>query len=285
LTQNDRYLLIGSDCLLLLACLNLWDICFGMGIRAIERLTGLNRHTVLNILESAGDKCARFLNEHVRNVQAGHIQADELNAIVGCKPVHNWLDDDARGSFYTFLSVDRGSKLIINWRVGKRTRQDAEAFLRDLKSRVSGRFQLSTDGWHTYCGHSGAVRHVFGESIDYAVEIKRYAAHNPDTFSRFESPRLISIQKKVRIGAPDLNLTTTSHCERTNLTVRLFNRRFARLTLGYSKKLANLRHSVAIFVTHFNFCRRHSAHGTTPAQAANLTDHEWTIAEILSATI
>jgi len=257
----------------------------GCGVRAIERLTHLNRRTVLGILQNGGERCARLLEAKIRNVKAEHIQADELVSFVRTKQENTEKDDDEHGSFFTFLSIDRDSKLIINWRVGKHTRPEAEAFLRELKARVSGRFQLSTDNWGAYSGYTGAVRHVFGEeAIDYAVESKIYAAQNNATLNRYSSPRLVCVRKRIRLGEPNLKLTTTSHCERTNLSVRLFNRRFTRRTLGYSKKLDNLRHAVALFVAHFNFCRVHSAHKQTPAQAAGLTKHAWTLEELLAAT-
>jgi len=262
-------------------------LCEGMGIRAIERFTQLNRRTVLGILETAGEKCARLLDAKVRNVKAEQIQADEICCFVGCRQYNPIEGDAERGQFFTFLSVDRVSKLIINWRTDKHTRQAAEDFLNDLKGRVQNRFQLSTDNWLGYASDKGAVRGVFGDSIDYATETKFYAKAPLRLPIRrwFMPQKVVAVRKRVRIGEPDLKLTTTSHCERTNLSVRLFNRRFTRLTLGYSKKLENLRHAVALFIAHFNFCRVHSAHKQTPAQAAGLTEHTWTIAELLESAI
>ncbi|MFZ0828443.1 MAG: hypothetical protein WAO02_13570 [Verrucomicrobiia bacterium] len=263
-------------------------LCEGMGIRAIARLTRLDQKTVLRILESAGEHCARLLDEKIRNINVEQVQADELYCFVGCKQQNTIEGDAERGQFFTFLSVDRASKLIINWRTAKRTQTDAVQFLTDLKSRVQNRFQLSTDGWSAYCGRSGAVRQVFGNTIDYATETKHFAAENPRLSVRpelwkFRSKSVVAIQRRKKIGEPDMNLATTCHCERTNLSVRTFTRRFTRLTLGYSKRLQNLRWAVALFVAHFNFCRVHGTLKTTPAQAAGLTDHAWTIDELLAA--
>ena len=121
-----------------------------MGIRACERLTGLNRRTVLGILETAGRKCARLLDAKVRYVKAAFVQTDEIHTFVGCKQRRTTLDDIERGDFFTFLSIDRDSKLIINWKTDKRNYEVASDFLRDLKSRMMGRFQLTTDGYHGY---------------------------------------------------------------------------------------------------------------------------------------
>jgi IS1 family transposase len=163
----------------------------------------------------------------------------------------------------------------VNWFVGKRTRENAEQFMLDLKSRMAGRFQLVTDNWRIYSDMNGSVRCVFGQEVDYATETKYFA--KPDTFL---PRRLIGLRRHRKIGNPDMKLATTAHAERTNLSVRQFTRRFTRCTLGFSKKLENHKLAVALFVAHFNFCRVHSAHGQTPAQAAGLTDRPWTVEEL-----
>lgn len=254
-------------------------LCESMGIRAVSRITGLHRDTVLSILETVGQKAAVFLDANVRNVKAEQIQADEIHTICGCKAVTAELDDLERGDFFTYLAVDRRSKLIISSLAGKRTRENTLAFLDDLRNRVDGRFQLTTDAAQIYGGSAGSVSRVFGGSIDYATETKRFAAP-----LHFVPRRVIGIRRIRCIGEPDMKMATTCHCERTNLSVRLFNRRFTRCTLGFSKKPDNLRHAVALFVWHFNFARVHSAHRKTPAQAAGITDHAWTIEELLTAT-
>jgi hypothetical protein len=159
--------------------------------------------------------------------------------------------------------------------------------MRDLRSRVAGRFTLCTDGLPAYATRDRVVKEVFGDTIDYASETKLFYIEPRTPYRRLMIRRrawdnLVSVKRKAHIGNPDLSRTTTCHAERTNLSVRLFNRRFTRCTLGFSKTLANLRHAVALFVWHFNFVRVHSAHGQTPAMAANLTDRPLTIAELFS---
>jgi IS1 family transposase len=259
------------------ACQVVHLLCEGMGIRAIERFSGLNRRTVLNILEMAAEKAAAFQESKVYGVGAAVVQADEINSFVYSKQRNTPADEIERGDQYTFLAVDRRSKLIINSLVGKRTRDNAEQFLNDLRRRMdSRRFQLTTDNWQIYSGYTGAVRAVFGRDVDYATETKYY--EKPDTFL---PRRVIAISRRPRIGEPDMALATTCHVERTNLSVRTFMRRFTRCALGYSKKLDNLKHAVALFVWHFNFCRIHSAHGRTPAQECGLVSKAFTIAELL----
>jgi IS1 family transposase len=253
-------------------------LCESTGIRACERLTGLNRRTVLNILEMAAQKAVAFMDAKVRNLSAEWIQADGVHTIVYSKQQNTPEGFEERGEQYTFLSIDRRSKLIINWLVGKRTRENAEYFLMDLKSRVANRFQLTTDNWTIYSGVNGAVRAIMGNETDYATETKYFA--KPD---QFIPRKLIGIRRRRWIGNPDMKMATTSHAERTNLSVRLFNRRFTRCTLGYSKKLENLKHAVALFVWHFNFVRVHGAYGVTPAFAAGIALKEpMTIADLLN---
>jgi hypothetical protein len=259
-------------------------LCESNGIRACERLTGLNRRTVLNILDIAGQKASAVLDDKIRSVKSDFVQVDELLSFVRKKQQYAG-DDETCGNFYTHLSVCRDSKLIVNFQVSKRHREDSLVFMQDLKNRMTGRFMLTTDGLPTYVRKTGVVREVFGNTIDHASEVKVFSKENPFSIWRGRLPAVVRINRKARIGNPDLNMATTCHVERTNLSVRLFTRRFTRCTLGYSKTLENLRHAVALFVAHFDFCRIHSAHGQTPAQAAGVTDHAWTVAELLNYSI
>jgi transposase-like protein/IS1 family transposase len=261
----------------------------GVGIRACERLTQLNRHTVLAILETAGQKCGRLLDAKVRGLKVEQVEIDELWAFVGCKQANvvHPLYDDNRGDQYTYLAVDRDSKLMISHLIGKRHKDNCKIFLQDLKDRVDGRFQLSSDGFNAYIGgegSTGAVERIFGDEIDYGTEVKIFGRNREvDGLRKYSPPECIAVRRRARIGNPKRNMICTSHAERANLSVRLFNRRFTRLTLGYSKKLANHKHAVALFVAHFNYCRKHSARGQTPAMAAGLTDHVWSVRELLGA--
>jgi len=170
--------------------------------------------------------------------------------------------------------------------IGKRDKACASAFMADLRGRVKGRCQLTTDGMY---GYLSAVYDTFGAGVDFAQQSKTY---NDRDFGAFRDERRYSVARgcatvktDIHIGNPDRALISTSHVERTNLSVRLFQRRFTRLTLGYSKKLANLKHSVALFIAHFNFCRVHSAHKQTPAMSAELTNHVWTVEELFLSTL
>jgi transposase-like protein/IS1 family transposase len=253
-------------------------LCEGIGIRAIGRLTGLDQKTVMRILESAGERCASLLDNQIRNVKVNTCQVDETFCFVGCKQRANVIEDVNRGDQYLFLAIDADTKLILSHTIGKRDSGNALVLMDDLKQRVAGSFQLTTDAFMPY---KNVVRHTFGNTIDFAQLIKIYAATNLKGERRYSPPECISTRTIIRSGNPDRKKISTSYIERTNLTIRLFNRRFTRLTLGYSKKIENLRHSTALFIAHFNLCRVHGTHKQTPAMAAGLTDHVWSVAELL----
>jgi len=260
-------------------------LCEGMGIRATARLVDCHRDTVMSVLEAIGRQCAALLDAKVRYIKADQVQTDEIHTFVGCKQrrMAKTDDDDGRGDFFTFLSIDRDSKLIINWKTDKRTPATTEDFLYDLKARMlDRRFQLTTDAYGGYCRSKvGGVGEVFRNfPIDYATETKVYGYQQIAPF-RF-AVTVQRIKRKPRIGNPDMTLATTCHCERMNLSVRQFTKRFNRATLGYSKTLQNLRYAVALFVAHFNYCRVHSTIKQTPAQAAHLTAEAWTVERLIA---
>ncbi|HEY1662327.1 MAG TPA: hypothetical protein VGI03_07905 [Verrucomicrobiae bacterium] len=258
-----------------------------VGIRAAGRLACVDEDTVLRILESAGEHCARLLDSKVRNLTIPYVQCDEVFSYIKQKPNGENEDDPERGSMWTFLAVAKDEKLIVSYRVGKRTGEETEGFLKDLGSRITNRFQLTTDSFRGYValhGSAGAVKDILGDNCHYATETKRFRTDPRYTGNRvFFAPKLVKVYRSPRIGYPDMKHATIGHCERTNLSLRTFNRRFVRRTINFSKKTENHRHAVALFVAHFNFCRVHSAIGMTPAMAAGLTDHVWTVEELLSA--
>jgi len=257
----------------------------GVGIRAASRLTGLDQGTILNILKTAGEHCARLLDAKIQNVPVQHVEIDEVFAFVGCQQQNTDKDDTQRGDQYGYFAMESASKLILHWHVGKRDIFTSRDFLEGLKPKIGGRFQLTSDGFKGYCSPHGGVGRVFGPAVDYAMEIKKYSQLYPGSSRRFNPIVCTSVRRKAVLGNPDLDITTTNHAERANLSVRLFNRRFTRKTLGYSKTLENHKYAMVLLVAHYNFCRVHSAHKQTPAQASGLTHHVWTIEELLSATI
>lgn len=257
-----------------------------VGIRAASRLARVDKDTVLRVLVSAGEHCARLLDVMVRNLTVPIVQADEVYSYVQCQPHKAEQSDTERGDVWTFFSVAKYEKLIINYRVSKRTGEDTAEFLSDLRSRMDMRFMFVTDGFRGYCSHqssAGNVEDILGDVCDYATETKKFKKDLSFSGHRkFFAPELVSVNRKARFGYPLMSEATTCHAERTNLSLRTFTRRFVRRTINFSKKLDNHRHAVALFVGVFNFCRSHkSLNGKTPAMAARLTDHRWTIKELL----
>ena len=263
----------------------------GMGIRAIQRFTGLHQETILNILAAAGEQCTRLLDERMRGLTIEALQVDELFAFVGCKQRMNLANDYERGDQYLFMGMDAKTKLILSHIIGKRDSYTANQMINDIKTRVAGTFQLTTDGFGPY---ATSVRLVFGGQLDFAQLIKLYANPVDGKYGerRYSPSQCISTRIRVRSGHPDRARISTSYIERQNLNVRLFNRRFTRLTLGYSKKIEYLRHSAALFIAHHNFCRVHKtlkikateiakAQERTPAMAAGLENCVWTIKDLL----
>jgi IS1 family transposase len=192
-------------------------------------------------------------------------------------------DDPAEwGDQYVWIALDSETKAILTYHVGKRDASGAHALMTDLRSRVVNRPQITTDGLE---GYVDAVETAFGADVDFAQCIKNYApvrTDGPDWFR--PSSRVTSIDKIVKAGTPNADRISTSHVERANLTVRMCLRRFTRLTNGFSKKLIYLEAAVAIFMTWYNFSRVHQTLRVTPAMEAGLTDHVWTIAELLTTS-
>jgi IS1 family transposase/transposase-like protein len=259
--------------------------CFaeGLGVRATCRLTRLNKKTVLKILCVAGDRCADLLDQKILNVKPEPVEIDECWTFV--KNKRAMRNTPEAGDFYAFLASGRDTKLILSWAIGKRDKDTADAFMVDVRSRINGEYQITSDSWR--CFIRSVLDHC-SHKAHYATQVKRfdgYQWNKKDSIHRYSFGKCVSIKTRVHCGNPDPANITTSHAERLNGSLRHFNKRFTRLSPCFSRKVENLAHSVALTVAYFNFCRVHSAHKLTPAQAAGITDHKWTIEELLSAQI
>lgn len=255
----------------------------GCSIRSTERLTGLNRNTIMRLLVIAGEHCGRFADAKVRRLRARYLQLDEIWTFVGKKDRRVREGDPAEfGSQWVFVAIDAETKFVASYLVGQRLRKDTARFLNDLYYRIDGGVQITTDGLHHY---RECVPEAFGPDTHFAQLVKMFGDYGQfDTpEARYSPPRISGVISKVRMGDPDPDHISTSYVERSNLTMRQAIKRFARLTLGYSKKLANLRAAVALHFAYYNFCRVHSSLRVTPAMEAGLTDHIWSIAELLGA--
>jgi transposase-like protein/IS1 family transposase len=256
----------------------------GMSIRAASRVTGIHKTTICSLLLTIGIRCAALLDSKLQNLKPRYVQADE--AWTFCFKKQRRLqpgDPQEWGDQYVWLALDSDAKLIMAWRVGKRDAINAYEFIGDLSQRIveTHRCQLTTDGLE---GYIDAVEEHFGADIDFAQLVKQYAAPRTDGPDWFRpSSHVVAAVPTPIMGNPKMERISTSHIERTNLTVRMHLRRFTRLTNGFSKKLANLQAAVAVFVAWYNFCRVHQTLRVTPAMEVGITDHVWTLQELLSA--
>jgi len=251
----------------------------GNSIRSTERMTDVHRDTIMRLLVSAGENCETIMNEKMRNLPCRHIQVDEIWTYVQKKQRHIIYSDDPRrvGDQWTFVALDADSKLIPSYLVGKRDLQTATKFMIDLSERLANRVQISSDALRAY---AEAVEVAFGEDVDYGQIVKIFEAE-PIGPGRYSPPEVVSVGRTPVNGMPIRERISTSLVERQNLTMRMNIRRFTRLTNAFSKKLENLKAAVALHFAHYNFVRIHGALRVTPAMEAGITDHIWSIHNLI----
>lgn len=255
----------------------------GNSMRAVTRMTGVAKQTIANLLVDLGTVCAAYQFKNIRNLKTTRVEADEQWSFVGAK-AKNVPDAKASewGDVWVWKAIDADSKLIINWLVGPRDSDAANAFIADLGSRLTGRVQITTDGHKPYLE---AIEAEFGADVDFAMVIKTYGKGAPGDAPaniRYSPATCTAIEKKAITGNPDMSLVSTSYIERQNLTTRMTNRRFTRLTNAFSKKVANHEAMLALHFMHYNYARIHQTLRVSPAMEAGLTDHPWEVSEIVA---
>ncbi|MEK7402802.1 MAG: IS1 family transposase [Gemmatimonadota bacterium] len=265
-------------------------LCEGVSVSATSRLTGASKVTILRLLEAIGPAALAYQNAAFRNLPTQRVQADEQWAFIYSKDRNTppeLRETGERGDCWTWVAIDADSKLVITWRVGRRDAENAVIFMDDLAARVKGRIQLTTDALGAYFR---AVEQAFGiHGVDYARLVKVFGQSFESGPSRRYSPaQVVGTEVLPGMGDPDPKHISTSFVERVNLTTRMQNRRFTRLTNAFSRKLANHMHAIALHFFYYNFCKAHAsltktAGGIhrTPAMAAGVTDHVWTLDEFV----
>jgi transposase-like protein/IS1 family transposase len=253
----------------------------GNSLRSTQRVTEMDINTIMTMLVKAGERCQSLMDSKLRNLRMEHLQLDEIWCFVGKKRRNVRVGDSPElGDQWVFVAIDADTKLVPCFHVGKRHIDDTRTFLWDLYGRLEGRTQLTTDGLHHY---RAAVPDTFGLDVDFAQVVKMFDHGQYDSSeARYSPSPIVEVISKVRSGDPDPAHISTSYVERQNLTMRMAIRRFTRLTNAFSKKLLNLKMAVALHFAYYNFCRVHSSLRVTPAMEAGITDHVWTIAELMA---
>ncbi len=251
----------------------------GVSIRSIERLTDVHRDTILRLLVLAGQKCERLLGRLIRNVPVRDVQADEVWTFIFKKEKAIEEGDDPNfGDAYCFVAMDRKTKLVLNFALGKRNQATTDAFIEGLRDATAPQpFQITTDGFAPYVS---AIDSTLSDRADYAQLIKVYRA-TPEGERRYSPAEVVSVERVPCVGSPDPARICTSHVERQNLTMRMQIKRLARLTLCFSKKWDNLWAALCLHFAWYNFCRVHNTLRVTPAMEAGLVDRIWGFRELL----
>jgi IS1 family transposase len=253
----------------------------GNSIRATSRMTGIARNTVDKLLVELGAACSIFQDKAFRNLSCKRIQCDEIWSFVGAKERNVAQEDKGkgRGDVWTWVAICPDTKLVPCWFVGNRDGDAAYHFMHDLAGRLANRVQMTTDGFRPYLR---AVEDAFGTEIDYAQLIKIYGpSFNSTPAARYSPAQCMGSRKGKIMGKPDFAHVSTSICERQNLTMRMGMRRFTRLTNAFSKKIENHEHSIAIHYMYYNFCRIHQSLRVTPAMEAGVSEHVWSLEEVV----
>jgi IS1 family transposase len=249
-------------------------------MRSISRIVDVSINTVTKLLVDAGNACSEYQDQAFRNLTCSRIQCDEIWSFSYCKEKN--VPEDKRGQFgygdvYTWTSICADSKLVPSWYVGRRDYQSAKLFIDDLAGRLTHRVQLTTDGHKAYLQ---AIEDSFGSEIDYAQLIKLYG-NDVESEKRYSPAECTGTIKEIVQGNPDPAHISTSYVERQNLTMRMSMRRFTRLTNGFTKKVENHCHALALYFMFYNFVRIHKTLRVTPAIEAGVTNHLWEIEDIL----
>ncbi|MGY8665395.1 transposase [Bradyrhizobium sp. UFLA05-109] len=256
----------------------------GQSMRATERITGVRRDTIMRLGERVGRGSAELHDRMMIGIRTGRLELDEIWGYVGKKQKkverHELSHKDDQ---YTFIALASSANAIISYRTGKRDSENTDLFVQDLRQRVLGVPEISTDGFHPY---KNAIRDAFNGRASHGVIVKTYSVVNlavKDAARRYSPAEVIAVEREVVSGIP--GHISTSYVERQNLTLRMTQRRFARLTNGFSKKLTNHAAAVSLYVSHYNLCRVHEALRTTPAVALGAADRVWTIGDLIDTVL
>jgi IS1 family transposase len=249
-----------------------------MAIRAVARLTGVSKTTILKLIEDAGRAAAWYQDRVLRNLNCTDVQTDEIWGFVASKAANTPRHKQAvAGDMWVWIATCRTTKLVPCWYVGNRDGHAARAFMLNLASRVGGKIQISSDAFTAY---PQAVDLAFPDA-NYGQVVKVFGAVPEAMKGRYSPPKCTGARKVAMRGNPDPKLICTSHSERNNLNVRMHNRRMTRLTNAFSKKVENHAYAMALHFLYYNFVRVHQTLRVTPAMAAGVTKRLWEMKDVV----
>jgi transposase-like protein/IS1 family transposase len=266
-------------------CMILNCLVEGNSVRGTARLCGVEKRTVLTMLTLAGETCQRLFTERVRSVKVRDLELDEVWAYVGKHQKRVMPGESSRyiGDAYTFIGLERTSKLVVAWHLGKRDRMNTEDFISKIRwATAPGRFDISTDGFQPY---ETAIDAGLYDRANHAAVIKMFSTTTQVVPESYRPAKFVSVGKDAVSGDPDLDRAGTSHVERKNWTLRQWCKRLTRLTYAFSRKWDNLKAALALHFAHYNFCRVHGSLRITPAMAAGITDRVWEISDLIAVSM
>lgn len=254
----------------------------GMAVRATSRVTGASKGAILRLIAEVGPACERFHHRLVHDVPAKRPEMDELWQFVyakqRCLPAHLTESHD-HGTVWTWIAISE-SKLIVSYLVGRRDLDACNTFVADVAYRVRSKVQITSDAYNTY--EPAIIKNFRATLVDFATVDKDFIGSDPKSpETRYAPGKIRRCVKKAVLGDPDPQFMTTSHCERVNLTVRMQNKRYARLTNAHSKTIQFHRWALAMQIVFYNWCRVNAAVKMTPAQASGLTEYRMTVKDML----
>jgi transposase-like protein/IS1 family transposase len=249
-------------------------------VRSAERITGLHRDTILRVLVAAGEKCEKLMGRLIVNVPVKDVEADEIWGFLGKKEKARMPGDDPNlGDAYCFAAMERNTKLVLNFALGRRNQATTDIFIEGLRAATSSQeFQITTDGFVPYIR---AIDNTLSDRVDFAQLIKVCRA-SPEGEHRCSPADVVSTEVVSVLGRPDPARICTSHVERQNLTMRMQIRRLTRLTNAFSKKWENLWAALALHFAYYNLCLFHRTLRVTPAMEAGITDRVWILQDLFS---
>ena len=259
-------------------------LCEGVSVRATARMTQTDLKTILDLLVFVGERCEAYMTENISGVFVGDTQVDEIWQYVFCKRSTAKREKyvGGCGDSFCFTAIDRNTKLLVAWHLGRRTEQHCAQFIAKLEARTSGHFHISTDGFKSY---PTTIKKYLGHRVDHGVMLKIFGRAIDDPHRHYSPPRIVGAARTPMHGtAYQQDQICTSHVERMNGSIRKFCKRMARLTYCFSKRWTNHRAALAVFFCHYNYCRKHrSLKGMTPAMAHGLATEVWSVRQMIEA--